>query len=86
MGGGGSLQISSDRDDQRIFWGLKFPYREFFRYENFCKYQHAEAHNMQVFFSSFSRFLEIFQIIYGSGYIWDIFRFKFWSRDFWGLV
>ena len=29
-GGGGVIQISSDRDDQRIFLGLKFSILEFF--------------------------------------------------------
>ena len=30
LGGGGSLRISSDRDDRRIFWGLKFSISWFF--------------------------------------------------------
>ena len=34
---GGILQISSDRDDHRIFWGLKFSISGFFGYENFGK-------------------------------------------------
>ena len=29
-GGGGVLQILSDRDDQRIFWGLEFSILGFF--------------------------------------------------------
>ena len=29
------LQISSDRDDRRIFWGLKFSISGFFGQENF---------------------------------------------------
>ena len=29
-GGGGVLRISSDRDDRRIFWGLKFSISGFF--------------------------------------------------------
>ena len=28
--GGGALQISSDRDDRKIFWGLKFSISGFF--------------------------------------------------------
>ena len=41
MGGGGfkiSLQISSDRDDQRIFWGLKFWIPAYFSVPKFGKY------------------------------------------------
>ena len=28
--GGGVLQISSDRDDRRVFWGLRFRLWDFF--------------------------------------------------------
>ena len=37
-GGGGVLGISSDRDDRRIFWGLKFSIPGFFWVRKFGKY------------------------------------------------
>ena len=37
-GGGGVLGISSDGDDQRIFWGLKFSIPGFFWVRKFGKY------------------------------------------------
>ena len=37
-GGGGVLRISSDRDNQRIFQGLKFLILGFFWVENYGKY------------------------------------------------
>ena len=36
--GGWVLRISSDRDDRRIFWGLKFSISGFFGWENFGRY------------------------------------------------
>ena len=35
---GGVPHISSDRDDQRIFWGFKFLIRRFFGEGKFGKY------------------------------------------------
>ena len=37
-GGKGGLRISSDRDDQRIFWGLKFSIPGFFWVGKFGMY------------------------------------------------
>ena len=34
-GGGGGTRISSDRDDRRTFWGLKFSNSGFFGVEEF---------------------------------------------------
>ena len=65
LGGGGSLRISSDRDDRRIFWGLKFSISWFFFLGGGVGkfWQVSGAHNLQLLFSGFSRSLEIF---YGS--------------------
>ena len=48
-GGGGSLRISSDRDDRRIFWGLKFSISGFFGGRGVGKFwQVSGAHQLQV--------------------------------------
>ena len=38
QGGGGELWISIDRDDHRVFWGLKSPVQGFFLVGKFGKY------------------------------------------------
>ena len=68
-GGGGSLRISSDRDDRRIFWGLKFSISGFLGGRGVGKIlasirspSLASSYKF-LLFSGFSRSLEIF---YGS--------------------
>ena len=34
----GVIRISTDGDDQRIFWGVKFSFQAFFRLRKFGKY------------------------------------------------
>ena len=76
-GGGGSLRILSDRDDRRIFWGLKFSISGFFGGRGVGKFwQVSGAHHLQVLTSSY--FFRVFHALWKyfmarklvTGYFW----------------
>ena len=76
-GAGGSLRISSDRDDRRIFWGLKFSISGFFGGRGVGKFwQVSGAHHLQVLTSSY--FFRVFHALWKyfmarklvTGYFW----------------
>ena len=77
-GGGESLRISSDRDDRRIFWGLKFSISGFFEGRGVGKFwQVSGAHHLQVLTSSY--FFRVFHAL------WKYFMArKLVTGNFWG--
>ena len=90
-GGGGVLRISSDRDDRRIFLGLKvsisgwvekfwqvFFWAAWFKKGFFWAFKIIWTFVIVISFNAFWKFLWL------GNSAWDFFWFKFWPRDiFW---
>ena len=88
------LRISSDRDDQRTFLGLKFSILGFFQEGKFWQVIFWVAWFKWGFFGVFKTNVCIFRVIsfytfwkflWLGNSAWDIFGVKFWFRDFLGF-
>ena len=84
---GGILQISSDRDDRRIFWGLKFSisgFRQVIFWGAWFNFLGVFETNFSIFgVISFNAF---WKFVWLRNSTWDFWGVKFWSRDILGVL
>ena len=78
----GILQISSDRDDRRMFLGLKFSVSGFFGVGKFWQVFFGQLDLRFMMLITFNAFWK-FSWLRDSA--WDFLGVKFWSRDFLGF-